>query len=97
MKKNNHKHDEYEQLTISIDATAERCDVQTAGKDIEIGDKVIINPSVTKFCNGRGIPDYVRTAYVTRINTGNKTVVISTEPDGKGLGLLFLSDITLAQ
>ncbi len=63
---------------------------------IGIGSKITVNPDVKKFCDGLGIPDYARTAYVKRINASNDTVVIETTPGGRELGLLFLSNITLA-
>lgn len=66
-----------------------------AKKTLVVGAKVKVNPDAKHFCDGRGIPDYARTAYVKRVNSANNTVLIETEPDGKELGLLFSSEITL--
>lgn len=101
MKKTNN-HEEYEQLTMDFgdDITpAEVADETAEPKktrekhNLEAGTKVSVKPEVKKFCDGRGIPDYARTAYVKRINPANNIVVIESEPNGKEFGTLFASDI----
>ena len=101
--KNTNKHDEYEQLNIDIvdegliaDTIEEIKPAKRAKrKDLEVGAAITINPEIKRFCDGMGIPDYARKAYIKRINPANKTVLIETEPNGKELGVLFMSDVVL--
>ncbi|MBR2399328.1 MAG: hypothetical protein IKA96_05145, partial [Alistipes sp.] len=69
---------------------------KTKQKELEVGAAVTVNPEAKRFCDGRGIPDYARKAYIKRLNPATKTVLIETEPNGKELGLLFMSDVVLA-
>lgn len=100
MKKTNNL-EEYEQLTIDLGdetITVEAMDEQveskkTKKKELRAGAKITVKPETKKFCDGRGIPDYARTAYVKRINATNTIVVIESEPNGKEFGTLFASDI----
>lgn len=96
-------HNEYEQL--AIDFGGSEVSTEAAGeeskpkkerakpRELELGTAVVVNPETKRFCDGRGIPDYARKAYIKRINHESKTIVIETEPGGKELGLLFMSDV----
>lgn len=104
MKKTN-THEEYEQLTIDIGDEIPAAEIvkeesksaeKAKQKEFKVGAVVAVNPEAKRFCDGRGIPDYARKAYIKRLNTATKTVLIETEPDGKELGLLFISDVVLA-
>lgn len=104
MKKTN-THEEYEQLTMDFGdevpaaETAEeevKSSKKTKQKEFEVGAAVTVNPEAKRFCDGRGIPDYARKAFIKRINPATKTVLIETEPNGKELGVLFTSDVVLA-
>ena len=64
-------------------------------KELKVGTAVTVNPEVKRFCDGRGIPDYARKAYIKRFNLNNQTVLIESEPNGKEYGLLFIRDVTL--
>lgn len=100
------KTEEYEQLAIDFGdeaaiSASEEVQVEEPvevipERKLDIGAKVTVNAECKHFCDGRGVPDYARTAYIKRINTNNKTVVIETQPDGEELGLLFISDIAIA-
>lgn len=101
MKKVN-TYEEHEQLTIDlndeisvVEATEESSKPveKVKQKELEIGAAVIVKPETKRFCDGRGIPDYARKAYVKRLIPATKTVLIETEPNGKELGLLFISDV----
>lgn len=104
MKKAN-VNEEYEQLTMdfgedftpveTIENETKPKKKKTKAKGFELGAEIAVNPEIKRFCDGRGIPDYARRAYIKRINLENKTIVIETEPNGKQLGLLFMSDVTL--
>lgn len=102
MKKTN-MNEEYEQLAMDFnDETSanETTDVpkstkKTKQKDFEIGAAIIVKPEIKRFCDGRGIPDYARNAYIKRFNHGNKTVLIEAEPGGKELGVLLMSHVIL--
>lgn len=104
MKKTN-THEEYEQLTMDFgdDITpAETVEEEAEpkkkkAKEFDVGAEVTINPEVKRFCDGRGIPDYARKACIKRINPANKTVLLESAPNGKEYGLLFVTDVTLAQ
>lgn len=97
---------EYEQIAIDFgDALcttehsmeyAESQEDKTSEKEIEVGAAIIVKPEIKRFCDGHGIPDCAREAYVKRLNLATKTVLIETEPNGKELGLLFMSDVMLA-
>ena len=104
MKKTN-TNEEYEQLTMdfgdeipAVETVEEEPKLakKTKQKELEVGAAVTVNPEVKRFCDGRGIPDYARKAYIKRLNPATKTVLIETEPNGKELGLLFMSDVVLA-
>ena len=104
MKKTN-TNEEYEQLTtdfgdeISAVETVEeeiKPTKKTKQKELEVGAAVTVNPEAKRFCDGRGIPDYARKAYVKRVNSDSKTVLIESKPNGKEYGLLFMTDVTLA-
>ena len=104
MKKTN-TNEEYEQLTMDFgDETSAVETVEeepkpakkTKQKELEVGAVVTVNSEAKRFCDGRGIPDYARKAYIKRLNPATKTVLIETEPNGKELGLLFMSDVVLA-
>lgn len=103
MKKTN-THEEYEQLTMDFGdeipavetiGEAPKPAKKTKQKELEVGAMVAVNPETKRFCDGKGVPDYARKAYIKRINITNSTVLIETEPNGKELGLLFMSDISL--
>lgn len=99
-------HEEYEQLTIDfgddvapVEVTEEDDEPKkkrAKGREGEIGAEITVNPEVKLFCDGCGIPDYARKAYIKRINFDNNTVLIESAPNGKEYGLLFMSDVTLA-
>lgn len=106
-KENNHE--QYEQLVMdgfhTIDtqqsyAVAE-ADTPKSKKakgkrdELVIGAKVVINDDVKLFCDGRGIPDYARTAYVKGMDNNTKTILIETKPGGKELGVLFANNVTM--
>lgn len=104
MKKTN-TNEEYEQLTMdfgdeipAVETVEEETKPakKTKQKELEVGAVVTVNPEAKRFCDGRGIPDYARKAYIKRLNPATKTVLIETEPNGKELGLLFISDVVLA-
>lgn len=103
MKKTN-IHDEYEQLTMDFGDEVPAVETveepkptkKTKQKELEVGAAVTVNPEAKRFCDGRGIPDYARKAYIKRLNPATKTVLIETEPNGKELGVLFVSDVVLA-
>ena len=104
MKKTN-VHEEYEQLAIDFGDEVPAAETveenpkptkRTKPKEFKVGVAITVNPEVKRFCDGRGIPDYARKAYIKRLNHANKTVLIETEPNGKELGLLFMSDVVLA-
>ena len=104
MKKTN-TNEEYEQLTMdfgdeipAVEAAEEepKPAKKAKQKELEAGAVVTVNPEAKRFCDGRGIPDYARKAYIKRLNPATKTVLIETEPNGKELGLLFMSDVVLA-
>lgn len=103
MKKTN-INEEYEQLTMDFGdeipavKTVEeepKPAEKTKQKELEVGAVVTVNPEAKRFCDGRGIPDYARKAYIKRLNPATKTVLIETEPNGKELGLIFMSDVVL--
>lgn len=89
MKKKNIE-EEYEQLRIDF---GNELSVVDKDKRIEVGAKVEIKPEAQRFCDGRGVPDCARTAYVKRINLESNTILIETEPNGKELGLLFIHEV----
>ena len=111
MKKTN-TNEEYEQLTMdfgdeipaveTVEEEPKRAallaqeEYEAKQKELEVGAVVTVNPEAKRFCDGRGIPDYARKAYIKRLNPATKTVLIETEPNGKELGLLFMSDVVLA-
>lgn len=103
MKKTN-TNEEYEQLTMDFGDEIPAVETveepkpakKTKQKELEVGAVVTVNPEAKRFCDGRGIPDYARKAYIKRLNPATKTVLIETEPNGKELGLLFMSDVALA-
>lgn len=104
MKKTN-TNEEYEQLTmdfgdeiLAVETVEEepKPTKKTKQKELEVSAVVTVNPEAKRFCDGRGIPDYARKAYIKRLNPATKTVLIETEPNGKELGLLFMSDVVLA-
>lgn len=104
MKKTN-TNEEYEQLTMDFGDEIPAAETvkeetkptkKTKQKELEVGAVVTVNPEAKRFCDGRGIPDYARKAYIKRLNPATKTVLIETEPNGKELGLLFMSDVVLA-
>ena len=104
MKKTN-TNEEYEQLTMDFGDEIPAVETveeepkpakKTKQKELEVGAVVTVNPEAKRFCDGRGIPDYARKAYIKRLNPTTKTVLIETEPNGKELGLLFMSDVVLA-
>lgn len=96
MKKTNNK--EYEQLTIDFgdDLPTTPETIETKAKEFEVGAPVIVNHDAKRFCDGRGIPDYARKAYIKRINPESKTILIESEPNGREYGLLFMTNVTLA-
>lgn len=99
MKKTN-TYEDYEQLTIDfgdeVPAAAEepKPTKKTKQKRLEVGVEVAVNPEATHFCDGRGIPDYARRAFIKRYNP-NETVLLETAPGGKELGLLFAKEVSL--
>ena len=104
MKKTN-TNEEYEQLTMdfgdeipAVETVEEepKPTKKTKQKELEVGAAVTVNLEAKRFCDGRGIPDYARKAYVKPINADGKTVLIESEPNGKEYGLLFMTDIALA-
>jgi hypothetical protein len=64
-------------------------------KALTIGSKVVVNEDVKFFCDGSGIPDRARVAYVKGIDNNSKTVLIAVEPDGKEFGVLFTNNVSL--
>ena len=104
MKKTNNN-EKYEQLTIDFcdeitpvelpDETPEVKGKKAKVNNFIVGGAVTVNAEVKRFCDGRGIPDYARNAYIKRINPGSKTIVIESEPNGKEYGLLFMNDVSL--
>ena len=103
MKKTN-INEEYEQLTMDFGDEIPAVETveeepkpakKTKRKELEVGAAVTVNPEAKRFCDGRGIPDYARKAYVKRINFDSKTVLIESEPNGKEYGLLFIADVVL--
>ena len=103
--KQKNTYEEYEQLTMgfgdeipAVETVEEepKSTKKTKQKELEVGAVVTVNPEAKRFCDGRGIPDYARKAYIKRLNPATKTVLIETEPNGKELGLLFMSDVVLA-
>ena len=103
MKKTN-AHEEYEQRTMDFGDEIPAVETgekepkpakKTKQKEFEVGAAVTVNPEAKHFCDGRGIPDYARKAFIKRINPATKTVLIETEPNGKELGVLFASDVVL--
>lgn len=103
--KQKNTYEEYEQLTMGFGdevLAAETVEEdhkpvkKTKQKEFKVGTAVTVNPEAKRFCDGRGIPDYARKAYIKRLNPATKTVLIETEPNGKELGLLFMSDVVLA-
>ena len=99
MKKTN-TYEDYEQLTIDfgdeVPAVAEepKPTKKIKQKRLEVGVEVTVNPEATHFCDGRGIPDYARRAFIKRCNS-NQTVLLESEPGGKELGLLFVKEVSL--
>lgn len=104
MKKTNTT-EEYEQLTIDFgdafqpqsnaDGKAPTKKNEAQNKELSVGAKVTVNEDVNRFCDGRGIPDYARTAYVKSMGNNTKTILIETEPGGKELGVLFANNVSL--
>lgn len=104
--KNANIHEEYEHPTLdfgnsfdvmeSLKEDSENKEEKATTKEFEAGDKITVKQETTHFCDGRGIPDYARTAYIKRVIPAHKTVLIESTPNGKELGLLFISDIILA-
>lgn len=68
---------------------------KTKVKKFEVGTKIAVNPETKLFCDGRGIPDYARVAYVKHINYASETLLIGGESNGKTYGLLFMEDVTV--
>lgn len=99
MKKTN-TYEDYEQLTIDfgdeVPTTAEEYHSakKSKQKKLKVGAEVTINPEVTHFCDGRGIPDYARKAFIKRCNP-NQTILLESEPGGRELGLLFAKEVSL--
>lgn len=104
--KNTNMNEEYEQSTLdfgdslnvieNLKEDSKTKEEKSTTKEFEVGDKIAVKQETTHFCDGRGIPDYARTAYIKRIIPAHKTVLIESTPNGKELGLLFISDIILA-
>lgn len=80
-------------LIIPEDASELSCAKTPEEKTLEVGGMVSVKPETKRFCDGRGIPDYARTAFIKRINDANKTIVVETKPNGKELGVLFIADV----
>ena len=64
-------------------------------KELRVGAKVTVNQDVKRFCDGRGIPDYARIAYIKGMDNKSKTILIESEPNGKEFGVLFAADVSL--
>ena len=103
--KQKNTYEEYEQLTMDFGDEIPAVETveeepkpakKTKQKELEVGAAVTVNPEAKRFCDGRGIPDYARKAYIKRINSDSKTVLIESEPNGKEYGLLFMTDVALA-
>ena len=96
-------HEKYEQVTFDLGENFDAVKVfeketeseKNCEREFKTGDKVAVAPTTKRFCDGRGIPDYAREAYIKRLNFTSKTVLLESEPNGKELGLLFISDVTL--
>lgn len=95
-------HEEYEQFVfdfgdefVSAETIEESEPENEKPNELSVGAEVTIKPETKLFCDGRGIPDYARKAYIKRINHNNKTVLLESAPNGKEYGLLFVSDVTL--
>ena len=95
-------HVEYEQFVfdfgdefVSAETIEESEPENEKPNELSVGAEVTIKPETKLFCDGRGIPDYARKAYIKRINHNNKTVLLESAPNGKEYGLLFVSDVTL--
>ena len=92
---------EYEQISIFSEEVSEATDTSrniescAVSKEFKVGAKIRINSNVRLFCDGYGIPDYAREAYIKRINEYNKTIVIETKPNGKQLGVLLQKDVVV--
>lgn len=99
MKKTN-TYEDYEQLTIDFGdevpavEEAPKPVKKTTQKKLEVGAEVTVNSEATHFCDGRGIPDYARRAFIKRYNS-NETVLLESEPGGKEFGLLFAKEVSL--
>lgn len=65
-------------------------------KLIQVGSKVRINTSATRFCDGRGISKYLydKEVCVKYVNEKTNTVTLELSADGKDIGVLFTKDVT---
>ena len=83
---------EFEEKNNKSDAELKE---ESTEKAFKIGAKVMVNPEIRCFCDGKGIPDCAREAYIKYLNLNNKTIVIESKPFGKEYGLLLMSQVTL--